>query len=44
MLLMGLRLAEGMDLSPPRAHRRHAPDVRIIRELADLGVLEDDGR
>jgi oxygen-independent coproporphyrinogen-3 oxidase len=40
MLLMGLRLAEGIDLARLAAIGGTRPDVRTIHELADLGLLE----
>ena len=43
MLLMGLRLTEGIDLARLAAIGGARPDDRIIRELADLGLLEELG-
>jgi oxygen-independent coproporphyrinogen-3 oxidase len=40
MLLMGLRLTEGIDLARLAAIGGTRPDASIIRELADLGLLE----
>ncbi|MFM9850006.1 MAG: radical SAM family heme chaperone HemW [Hyphomicrobiaceae bacterium] len=40
MLLMGLRLTEGIDLARLAAIGGTRPDTRTIRELADLGLLE----
>ena len=40
VLLMGLRLTEGIDLARLAAIGGTRPDARTIRELADLGLLE----
>jgi putative oxygen-independent coproporphyrinogen III oxidase len=44
MLLMGLRLTEGIDLARLAAIGGTRPDVRTIRELANLGLLEELGQ
>ena len=41
MLLMGLRLTEGIDLARLAAIGGTRPDARIIHELAGLGLLEE---
>lgn len=41
MLLMGLRLAEGIDLGRLAAIGGTRPDTRTIHELAELGLLEN---
>ncbi len=43
MLLMGLRLTEGIDLARLAAVGGTRPDARTIRELADLDLLEMPG-
>lgn len=43
MLLMGLRLTEGIDLARLAAIGGTRPGMRTIRELADLGLLEELG-
>lgn len=43
MLLMGLRLTEGIDLARLAATGGTRPGMRTIRELADLGLLEQLG-
>ena len=40
MLLMGLRLAEGIDLGRLAAIGGTRPDTRTIHELVELGLLE----
>lgn len=43
MLLMGLRLTEGIDLARLASIGGMRPGMRTIRELADLGLLEELG-
>lgn len=43
MLLMGLRLTEGIDLARLAATGGTRPGMRTIRELADFGLLEQLG-
>ena len=40
MLLMGLRLTEGLDLRPSRADRRRAAGLDTLARLIDLDMIE----
>jgi oxygen-independent coproporphyrinogen-3 oxidase len=42
-LLMGLRLAEGIDLAAYRERHRVAPSPSLIAELSDAGLVASDG-